>query len=175
MTAAPDSAPAACPAAFLAAEGPAFPWLVKALASLLMAALLFWGVRAADQIAATAWSAGAAAFMLAALLVIALCYYWILRSRTKIDAISIEQSWLWPKKVALVEVTQAKFIYVPFMTWLIAPRLVIRSSGRGMFVFQAADPQVLQAFARLSLGPTLLIHCVDSKASNASSADKPLT
>ena len=139
------------------AEGPVFPWMVKALASLLMAALVFWGWRAADQIAAATWSASAAVVMLAALLVIALCYYWILRSRTKIDAISIEQSWLWTKKVALADIAQAKFIYIPYMSWLIAPRLVVRAS-RGVYVFPAADRQVLEAFARLSLGPTVVIH-----------------
>lgn len=137
------------------AEGAAFPWLVKLLATGLMAALLFWGLRAAGQVTAAAWSFSAIAFMVAALLVIALCYYWILRSRTRIDATSIQQSWLWPKQVALADVTQAKFIYVPYLSWLIAPRLVVRARGRGMFVFHAADQRVLQAFARLSLGPML--------------------
>jgi hypothetical protein len=139
-----------------AAEGPAFPWMVKALASLLMAALVFWGWRAADQMAAAAWSVSAAVVMLAALLVIALCYYWSLRSRTKIDAICIEQSWLWTKQVALADISQAKFIYIPYMRWLIAPRLVARAS-RGVYVFPAADRHVLEAFARLSLGPAVVI------------------
>lgn len=138
-----------------AAEGAAFPWMVKALASLLMAALVFWGLRVAGQIAVASWPASAIAFMVVVLVVIALCYYWILRSRTMVDATCIQQSWLWPKKVDLADITQAKFIYVPYMSWLIAPRLVVRARGRGMFVFHAADRRVLQVFARLSLGPAL--------------------
>jgi hypothetical protein len=77
-------------------------------------------------------------------------------SRTKIDAVNIEQSWLWTKKVALAEISQAKFIYIPYLSWLIAPRLVVRAS-RGVYVFPAADRHVLEAFARLSLGPAVVI------------------
>ncbi|HYW56966.1 MAG TPA: hypothetical protein VE934_08395 [Polaromonas sp.] len=134
------------------AEGAAFPLPVKILASLLMVALVVWGVRAADQFAGAGWSKPAAAFMAVTLTVIGLCYFWILRSRTRIDAASIQQSWLWPKQVALADITQAKFFYVPYMGWLIAPRLIVRARGRGLFVFHAADSKVLQKFAHLSLG-----------------------
>lgn len=137
-----------------AVEGAAFPRAVKMLASLLMASLVFWGVRAFDQITGAGWSTAAAGFMGVTLCVIGLCYYWILRSRTAIDADSIRQSWLWPKQVALADISQAKFIYVPYLQWLIAPRLMVRARGRGLFVFHAADPQVLQRFAHLSLGRT---------------------
>ncbi len=134
------------------AEGAAFPLPVKVLASLLVAALVVWGVRAADQLAGAGWSTPAAAFMAVTLAVIGLCYFWILRSRTRIDATSIYQSWLWPKEVALADITQAKFFYIPYMGWLIAPRLIVRARGRGLFVFHAADSKVLQKFAHLSLG-----------------------
>ena len=134
------------------AEGAAFPLTVKALASLLVAALLFWGIRAADQIVGVGWSAGAVAFMAITLCVIGLCYYWIMCSRTAIDATSIRQTWLWPKRVALADITQAKLIYVPYLRWLIAPRLIVRARGLGMFVFHAADDKVLQKFVKLSLG-----------------------
>lgn len=135
-----------------AAEGAAFPVAVKMLASLLIAALAFWGFRAFDQITGAGWSTAAAIFMGVSLCVIGLCYYWILCSRTAIDASSITQSWLWPKQVALADITQAKFFYVPYLQWLIAPRLMVRARGRGLFVFHAAEPQVLQRFAQLSLG-----------------------
>lgn len=134
------------------AEGAAFPVAVKILASLLIAALAFWGFRAFDQMTGAGWSTAAAVFMGVTLCVIGLCYYWILRSRTAIDASSIRQSWMWPKQVALADITQAKFIYVPYLQWLIAPRLMVRARGRGLFVFHAAEPQVLQRFAHLSLG-----------------------
>lgn len=135
------------------AEGAAFPVLVKFLATVLMAALMVWGLRVASDIATTAWTWGAIGFMLAAGAVILLCYYWILCSRTSIDAHALRQTWMWPKEVRLADITQAKFIYVPYLSWLIAPRLVVRARGGGMYIFHAADMRVLQAFARLSLGP----------------------
>ena len=134
------------------AEGAAFPFAVKALASVLMAALVFWGVQALDQLTGAGWSTPAALFMAVTLCVIGLCYYWILRSRTAIDSNSIRQSWLWPKQVALADITQAKFFCVPYLHWLIAPRLIVRARGRGLYVFHAADHRVLQRFAHLSLG-----------------------
>ena len=135
-------------------EGAAFPLAVKVLASVLVAALIFWGIQAFDQLTGAGWSTPAALFIGVTLGVIALCYYWILRSRTAIDASGIRQSWMWPKEVALADITQAKFIYVPYMHWLIAPRLIVRAQGRGLFVFHAADQRVLQRFAHLSLGVT---------------------
>lgn len=137
------------------AEGAAFPVLIKLLATVLMAALVVWGLRVAQDMAATAWTWGAIGFMLAAGVVSLLCYYWILCSRTSIDAQVLRQTWMWPKQVRLADITQAKFIYVPYLSWLIAPRLVVRARGGGMYVFHAADLRVLQAFARLSLGPVI--------------------
>ncbi|MBC7377541.1 MAG: hypothetical protein H7346_08925 [Burkholderiaceae bacterium] len=137
------------------AGGPAFPLQIKLLASVLVGCLLFWGIRAAPSISLAQWPASTTTVVGLMSLFIALSYYWILRSRTSIDATTIRQTWFWNKEVKLADVTQAKFIYVPYFTWLVVPRLVVRSSGRGMYVFHSADKRVLAAFARLSLGPTL--------------------
>lgn len=133
-------------------EGAAFPLLIKILASLLMLALFFWGYQAAQEIAKEALSWSALAVIGASLIVCSMVYYWILNSRTSIEQGVIAQTWLWNKRVAVRDVTQAKFIYIPYLSWLIAPRLVVRV-GMGVYVFHAASPRVLEAFARLSLGP----------------------
>ena len=133
-------------------EGAAFPLLVKVLASALMAALVVRGARVANEVAATAWSPGAAVVLLTALGLVGLCYYWILRSRTSISPTHIRQTWMWNKEVAMEDVAHIKFVCVPYLSWLIAPRMVIRARGRGVLVFHAADARVLQAFAKLSLG-----------------------
>lgn len=135
----------------MAAEGPAFPVLVRLCASLLMAALVYWGVRVAGELAAADWTAGALAFLAVALAMIAVCYYWILRSRTSISDTHIRQTWIWRKEVALADVAHIKMIFVPWLDWLIAPRVVVRVRGRGMVVFHASDRRLLQAFAVLSL------------------------
>jgi hypothetical protein len=135
-----------------AVEGPAFPWLIKGLASLLMVALLLSGWGVLGQLTQSSWLTALNAFVTLAMALITYCYYWILRSHTSIDGHRIRQSWLWSKQVDLNTITQAKFIYVPYLHWLIAPRLIVRVGGRGTYVFHAADARVLAAFARLSLG-----------------------
>ena len=134
-----------------AAEGPTFSLPIKLLASLLVGAITLYGFRVADRMFAVTWSASALCLMLAALGVTAVCYCRMLCSHTSIDSECIRQDFLWPKKVALADITQAKFFCVPYMNWLITPRLAIRARGRGLFVFYAGDRRVLQAFARLSL------------------------
>lgn len=133
-------------------ERPAFSVVIKVLTTILVVALLFWTWRVADEIVDAAWTAGTVGFMLAAYAGILLCYYWILKSRIRIDAKSIRQTWLWSREVEIADITQIKLIYVPYLSWLIAPRLVLKVRSRGVFVFHASHPEVLQAFARLSLG-----------------------
>ena len=138
------------------ADGPAYSRPAKALATLLMAALVVTAVRNAGLLDTAAWPAAAKASLGVIIAAVAVCYYWILVSRTSVDATHIAQTWLWPKRVALADVVQAKFIYLPGLAWLIAPRLVVRARGRNAAtVFPAAAPAVLREFARLSLGPTL--------------------
>lgn len=134
-----------------AAEGPTFPLPIKVLASVLVASLALYGVRIADRMLAAAWSASALFLVLAALGVTVVCYFRMLRSRTAIDAQFIRQDFLWPKKVALADITQAKIICVPYMSWLITPRLAVRARGGGMSLFYGGNEQVFRAFARLSL------------------------
>lgn len=133
-----------------AAEGPTFSLPIKLLASLLVGSLVLCGFRVADRMVAATWSANALGFMLAAAAVTVVCYYRMLGSRTAIDSEYIRQDFLWPKKVALADIIQAKFIHVPYMNWLITPRMAVRVRGRGFFVFYAGDERVLRAFARLS-------------------------
>ncbi len=133
-------------------EGAAFPPLVKALATLLMLALLVWGARAGNDIEAVNWSAGALGFLSVVAVMILVCYFWILRSRTTITPTHIRQTWVWPKEVALADVAHVKLVAIPGLDWLIAPRVIVRARGRGVLVFHAADRALLQAFAVLSLG-----------------------
>jgi hypothetical protein len=135
-----------------AVEGPAFPWLIKGMASVLMVALVLSGWAVLGKLTQSSWFTALNFFVASTMALIIYCYYWILRSHTSIDANHIRQSWLWSKQVKINAITQAKFIYVPYLHWLIAPRLIVRIGGRGSYVFHAADARVQAAFARLSLG-----------------------
>lgn len=151
LPALPDP-PAAETSEELSAEGPSFPLTTRLLASAMMLALLVWGWRAADEIAGAKLDAGAIGFLLSVVLVLVSCYVGMLKSRTSISMTHIRQRWLWTKEVALADVHQAKLIHLPSLAWLIAPRLMVKVRGRGLYTFHIADPAVLALARRLGLG-----------------------
>ena len=139
------------------AEGPAFPWLIKLLSSLLVAALLLYGLRVlAGEIAPEQQPSRSTWLFIGLLTAFAVyCQMWILRSRTEVSATHIRQTWWIDKQVVLADITQIKLVLIPGLTWLIAPRLVVRTRSPGTTIFHAADPRVIAAFARLRLGMPL--------------------
>lgn len=135
-----------------AVEGASFSMPLKLLAT---AGLLMFGTTVWRAVAAGVWAqsdANARTLAGLAVLLVAAGYWGILTSRTRIDGLSIRQTWVWPKQAALAELTQVKLIQVPGLNWLIAPRLVVRTGGLMLTTFHAADPQVLAAFRRLAYG-----------------------
>ena len=131
----------------VAVEGPAFPMLIKIVATLFVAAIVYSGMPALQEMQWSELTNTAAFVWGCAALVTGLVYFWMLKSRTSIRDGVIEQTWIWNKRIAIDQIRQAKFIYVPHLTWLIAPRLVVRS-GVSATVFYAAEPAVQKAFAR---------------------------
>jgi hypothetical protein len=138
----------------ITAEGPSFARSLKALATVLVAALGVAFARALPELLAAGLPWNAWAVILAALGVIAACWVAMLRSRTGIDDTAIRQRWLWRKQVRLADIAQAKFVAVPHLEWLIAPRLIVRVRGGGVVVFPSADREVMRAFASLSVRGT---------------------
>lgn len=132
-------------------SGPAFPHLIKALSTALVVAVLVWGAGALREVVWADFSLGAAVLFGSALLITVIVWLWMLKSRTQISHETIEQTWIWHKRVQIKDITQAKLIYVPYLSWLIAPRLIVRA-GMGLQVFYSADPSVLKAFALLVRG-----------------------
>lgn len=135
------------------AEGPAFPALIKLMATFMVLALVYWGAAALAQAGPRSLSTGSWMLVGGAFAITLVAYAWILKSRTSIDGVAIEQTWLWKRRVALADITQAKFIYVPWLSWLLAPRLIVRA-GPGVRVFYCADPNVIRAFSALMAGST---------------------
>lgn len=139
----------------VAAEGPAFPPFVKLLLTALTAAVFAAGALALDQAALRNASISAQVLVAGGLLVLLVTNYWVLKSRIRIDARVIEQTWMWTKRVRWADVGQAKLIYIPWLAWLVAPRMVVRGGAGIVTLFNAADPQVLAVFARYALAPEL--------------------
>jgi len=99
------------------------------------------------------WSAYALFF--GGLVLVLGSYLTILRSRTAISPTHIRQFGLWTREVALADVSQAKLIHIPMLRWLIAPRLMVRVRGRGLYTFYTADPEVLAYMRHLGLGQAM--------------------
>ena len=132
-------------------EGTAFTPTIKALSVLLVLGIAFYVVRLwpEDGWLSLGWQS--LGFMAATLVVVLACLGYICWSRVRIDDTHIEQTWMWRKRVAIAEISQLKLIYVPYMSWLIAPRLVVRLGVTGWYVFHAADRRVLQRFYQLAV------------------------
>ena len=136
-----------------AVEGAAFTPLVKGTAAALMAGMAAYAWRAGDSLRGAGGVPTSALLFLGLLAAMAaFCFWWILISRTRVTATHLHQTWWNDKRVALSEVTQTKLILIPGLTWLIAPRLVVRTRSTGSVVFHAAERPVIAAFARISLG-----------------------
>ncbi|WKB50613.1 hypothetical protein [Eleftheria terrae] len=135
-----------------ACEGPAFPLAIKLLAGALVLAVLWQGGLAFGELQRQDWPAGVHLFLLLVAAGVLVAYASLLQSRTRIDASHIRQTGLWSKEVALADVVQVKFIYLPYLSWLLVPRLVLKLRTGRSVVVQSADVQVLRAFARLTYG-----------------------
>lgn len=131
-------------------EGPSYHPAQKALATLIVVALMSFAVRIWPQLMQLD-AMGKAMLGIAVLAVLA-TWFGMLGSRTRIDGETICQRGLWTKEVRLAEITRLQLIHVRGLAWLIAPRLVVRTGGLTRQVFPAADPRVLDAFRALAFG-----------------------
>jgi hypothetical protein len=70
-------------------------------------------------------------------------------SKTHINQTHIYQTWMFHKRVEIQKIAQCKLIYLPFFSWIVTPRLVVRVGMANFFVFYAADARVLEKFLAL--------------------------
>lgn len=129
-------------------SGPAFSKTFKliAIAVVLMAWAWSWQLWFLDVLAPTLQSSG---WIVAALALMSYTLWHVLRGRTQLSALAIEQSWVWTKRMELSQLAYAKLVRVRGLEWLVAPRLYTRSFEGKMAVFYTADPALLALFTRL--------------------------
>jgi hypothetical protein len=137
------------------AEGRAFPRLLCWLVSIMTTAVFVTGFLALESPVLRHAAPTSKLLVIAGLATLLIFNYWVVRSRTRVDSVAIQQTWIWSKKVLWVDVTSAKLIYVPWFAWIIAPRLVLRGSGGLVTLVHAADSEVIKAFARYAMAPHL--------------------
>lgn len=140
------------PVPFQRLEGPSYPVLVKAAALALAAGIVAQGLAPEVRAAAVGLPFGTQLLMAAAVGIVGVSLWSMLRSRTAIDATHIRQSWLWRKEVALTDIVQVKLIHLRGFEWLVVPRLVVRTRAMGVLSFPTADRRVLAAFEWFTRG-----------------------
>lgn len=86
---------------------------------------------------------------LAALALMVYTLWCILTSFTTLSTSTIEQTFVWNKKLDLRELAYVKLIRVPGLDWLIAPRLYCRTLLGKFAVFYTSDVKMVAEFERL--------------------------
>lgn len=77
--------------------------------------------------------------------------WFVLTGTTRLSSTSIEQSWMWTKRIDLDNLAYAKLIRVRGLEWLFAPRFYTKNFSGKLFIFYAADAAMLDEFKRLEL------------------------
>ena len=131
--------------------GPSFPKTIQWMASLFVFALFWLSVTALLHISQIESTWEVYLGLTIPLLICAYGYGFILRSKTTITNEKIIQSWIFNKEVFLKDITQVKLIQVRWLSWILVPRLILRTH-RGVYVFQTADTRVLENFEQLAYG-----------------------
>lgn len=137
------------PSAGLSVEGPAFSRTFKAIATAITFGAAAWMGSLWMSGKATGGVVSIFTWFLAALAMLACMWWWILRSRTRIDADGLHQTWVWRKHMPMGELAHMQLVRVRGLEWLIAPRVYARTFAGKMIVFYAADPALLREFERL--------------------------
>lgn len=128
-------------------SGTSFSFLIKLLSSLLVGSIFHFGLKISPMLDEMSWST--LGFVAVVVLVIVFFQLSIWFSKTHINQTHIYQTWMFHKRVEIQKIAQCKLIYVPFFSWIVTPRLVVRVGMANFFVFYAADGRVLEKFLAL--------------------------
>jgi hypothetical protein len=131
-------------------EGPAFSMPFKVLATAIVLGMTAWMGNLWLSGKATGGVVSIFSWFLAALAMLACIWWWILRSRTRIDAEGLQQTWLWQKHMPMQELAHVRLVRIRGLEWLIAPRLYARTFAGKLIIFYAADVALLREFERLA-------------------------
>ncbi len=74
----------------------------------------------------------------------------VMRSRARLDAQGIQQTWMWDKYMRYDELAYAKLIRIRGLEWFMAPRFYVRTLVGKFAVFYVSDRAVQDECERLS-------------------------
>ncbi len=127
-------------------ESAAYPPAVRGLAVAIVVALGAFAAWSVPALRGAQWSfTSLATFCLAGVL-IAWVGWWMVFSRTRFTGDALLQSWLWDKKVHIREVATFKIVHWPWLSGIVAPRMLVRRRNGSIAWVHSADPLLLVAF-----------------------------
>jgi hypothetical protein len=124
---------------------PAFSWPFKILAIALLSGLSAW----AYQLYGSRMFQSDHLWLWAAWGIMVYTVGHVLMGKTHLTAQTLEQTWIWHKKVELRDLAYVKLIRVPGLDSLIAPRLYARTLMGKFTVIYACSPEMVDEFKRL--------------------------
>lgn len=130
--------------------GPAYSAWFKLLATTITAVLAGYAVNVGLRYPLMQYGLGVKLLLIAAAVMLAISYYWFLRSTITIDDKGIRQTWMYDRHVDWSDVRSVKMIGVPYMSWIFPPRLVVRT-GTAFATFNGGSRPVLIEFANIAL------------------------
>jgi len=130
--------------------GPAYSTWFKLLATLVTAVLIGYGITVAARFPLADYSFGVKLLLAGAAVMLAVSYYWFLKSTITIDEKGIVQTGMYDRKVEWSDVRSVKLIGVPFMTAIFPPRLVVRT-GVSFATFNGGSRAVLIEFSNIAM------------------------
>jgi hypothetical protein len=130
--------------------GPSYSLWFKLMATVVSFTLAIYGASIAMRFPLLQYGPGVKLLLLGAALMLAVSYYWFLRSTITIDDRGITQTWLYNRHVEWRDVRSAKMIGIPYLGWIFPPRLVVRT-GNSFSTFNGGTQAILIEFAKISL------------------------
>jgi hypothetical protein len=130
--------------------GPAYSLWFKIVATIVTIGLVLYAANITMRFPVLQYGFGVKMLLLFAALMLAVSYYWFLRSTITIDEKGITQTWLYNRHVEWRDVRGAKMLGVPYAGWLFPPRLVIRT-GNSFSTFNGGSQEILIEFAHIAL------------------------
>ena len=139
------------PSAGPSIEGPAFSRTFRVVTTAFVLSLGVW--------LALVWivedsrghgGSGLLAWFFAAFAMCVFFLYWILKSRTRIDAEALHQTWYTDRHIAIAELAEVGVLRVRGLEWMVTPRAHARTLMGKFAIFHAADPAVLAELERLA-------------------------
>ncbi|MDH4416701.1 MAG: hypothetical protein QE485_05705 [Acidovorax sp.] len=129
--------------------GSAFSTTFRVFATVIVGGCTIWFAQLWSRGALGSGVSNGTGWFIAGLALMAWTWWSIMISRTRIHASGLHQRWVWDKAMAFDDLAYVRVIRVPGLSWLIAPRLYVRTLAGKFTVFYGATPGLIAEFERI--------------------------